>query len=166
MVQIQTNIGYAKYATRTAAEQVADSLPGVSGSHSHAGKDGISTPNIGDRYFEPGVRKDHKNLDAALVEMGMKPTIAPPGGNRNVTNEHGNLDPQKLGLSPDAKREELDLPTFFGGMKDGSMTDVSDGGDPEDTTDLLDLDESSPGTGVFDLDGGSGDDDDDDLKIL
>jgi hypothetical protein len=163
MVQIQTNIGYAKFATRAAAERVADALPGVNGAHSHAGKDGISTPNVGDRYFEPGVRKDHKNLDAALVEMGMKPTIAPPGGNRNVTNENGNLDPEKLGLSPDARREELDLPTFFGEMQGGSGTDVSDGGDPDDSIGILGPGSTSDSFGPFDSDE---DDDDDDLKIL
>jgi hypothetical protein len=160
MVQIQTNIGYAKFATRAEAERVADALPGVNGAHSHAGKDGI---NGGRRYFEPGVRKDHKNLDAALVDMGMKPTIAPPGGNRDVTNEHGNLDPDKLGLSPDARREELDLPTFFGPMKDGSGTDVSDGGDPDDSVGILGSSSNDDSFGPFDSDE---DDDEDDLKIL
>jgi hypothetical protein len=85
-----------------------------------------------------------------------------------VTNANGNLDPDKLGLSAAATREELDLPTFFSGpMQDGSTTDVSDGGDPEDTDDLLELEESSPGMGVFDLDDSEDDDDDmDDINIL
>lgn len=156
MVKFETSIGYAKYATSAEATKVADAL-GISGYHSHAGKAGISTPNVGDRYFEPGVRKDHKNLDAALAERGMKPTIANPGGNRDVTNEAGNLNSEKLGLSTAATREEKDLPTFFSEpFKDGKGADISDGGDPEENDDLLNLDE----TGIQNVD------DMDDIDIL
>jgi hypothetical protein len=60
----------------------------------------------------------------------------------------------------------LDLPTFFGEMQNGSGTDVSDGGDPDDSIGILGGGSGDDSFGPFQDSDDDDDDDDDDLKIL
>lgn len=131
----RTRIGRLKYDSRATAQKKADSL-GLDGTHSHKFED----MNGGERFYMPGT--NHKKLNKALEQRGMRPTPARENG---------------MGGSPTMRVSDLNIDSSMMGM-DGGRSDDRDRDRPtafDQLRDDRDDDRDRRGTGLGDLAAGA-----------
>jgi len=120
----RTRIGRLKYDSRATAQKKADSL-GLDGTHSHKFKD----MNGGERFYMPGT--NHKKLNKALEQRGMRPTPARENG---MGGSNGNSSMMSMGgsgadssmMSMGGGRSDdrdRDRPSAFDQLRDGRDDD-------------------------------------------
>jgi len=122
----RTRIGRLKYDSRATAQKKADSL-GLDGTHSHKFKD----MNGGERFYMPGT--NHKKLNKALEQRGMRPTPAREngmgmggsnGGSSMMSMGGSGGDSSMLGMG--GSNDDRDRPSAFDQLRDDGRDDDRD----------------------------------------